>query len=115
MQVQGANPQSSKLQGAQCEPNMSLSIEIAYLLLWLDRNFKYQSLGKISQRQRILVHNFNAWKMSACNRLMIAYRFHIAKGPRRTHYHLIGWWVILPSSSFLSFFWVEETRSIVVE
>jgi hypothetical protein len=62
MQVQGANPQSSKLQGAQCEPNMSLSIEIAYLLLWLDRNFKYQSLGKISQRQRILVHNFNAWK-----------------------------------------------------
>jgi hypothetical protein len=25
MQVQGANPQSSKLQGAQCEPNMSLT------------------------------------------------------------------------------------------
>jgi hypothetical protein len=62
MRVQGANPQSSKLEGAQCEPNMSLLIEIAYWWLWLDRNSKYQSLGKISQRHRTLGHNFNTWK-----------------------------------------------------
>jgi hypothetical protein len=62
MRVQGANPQSSKLEGAQCGPNVSLSTEIAYWWLWLDRNSKYQSLGKISQRHKSLGHNFNAWK-----------------------------------------------------
>jgi hypothetical protein len=59
MQVQGANPQSSKLEG----PNiMSLSTEIAYWWWWLERNSEYQSLGKISQRHKSLGHNFNAWK-----------------------------------------------------